>query len=165
MNEAAQQVATLPDELRELADAACNGTLSVAQRDRLEEIMRRDKSSRLAYLAYLDIHAQLTWEGRSGAIAEDGAATDLAAVLALGACASPRSRPANRKRVWQRRRLWWGGMTAVAAVVLLLAAAGLWRAWQPGPEAASEREYAGRRGRSDDARLQDRRRDEDTPLP
>jgi hypothetical protein len=161
MNEAAQQVARMPDELRELADATCNGTLSMAQRDRLEDIVGQDESARLAYLAYLDIHAQLSWEGRSGTIAETGAAADSAAMPAPDASAPAPRKTASRRTTRRRRGFWWTAVTAIAAAVLLVAVTGLRQIWQPAPAP----EYAAVWGRGLNAVWQDSRSEGETPLP
>ena len=119
MNKAASQVAKLPGELRKLADAACNGTLTDGQRARLEKLLARNKTSQLAYLSYLDVHAQLQWEGRCGAAPEQDAvpadkeprATDRCDIedqVALLAAADRRLKLRRRK---------WTAATVTAAVV------------------------------------------------
>jgi ferric-dicitrate binding protein FerR (iron transport regulator) len=51
----------LPIELSQLADAACVGKLSEIQQQRLSHLLRDNETARLAFTAYLNIHAQLLW--------------------------------------------------------------------------------------------------------
>ncbi len=151
MNDVVQNVAKMPDELRDLADAACNGTLSVSQRDRLEDIIRQDEAARLAYLAYLDIHAQLSWEGRSGTVVECGAAADLAAMPVPATGAPFPASTSGQESARGRRVFWWAGATVVAAAVLLVAVTVLQQKWQP----PREPEYVAVWGRGLDTVWQD----------
>ncbi len=54
------------DELRGLVDATLDGTLTPAERDRLEAILRDDPAARAFYVSYADLHASLRWPRRVG---------------------------------------------------------------------------------------------------
>jgi hypothetical protein len=124
MNEAASQVAKLPSELRKLADAACNGTLTDAQRKRLEELLGHSKASQLAYLSYLDIHAQLQWEGRCGAQPERDAIPGDLEQRATSSCEMEHRATllaaADPRDTGGRRRWWVAAVTAAALLVAVL---------------------------------------------
>ncbi len=54
----------IPIELWDLAAVACEGTITVDQRDRLEVLLDESDARRRFYVAYLDLHAQLRWQAR-----------------------------------------------------------------------------------------------------
>lgn len=57
-----------PDqELYELANWACDGTITSQQRDRLEALLREQPAQRPIYLRYVRLHALLGWRYRTGA--------------------------------------------------------------------------------------------------
>ena len=102
------QIAELPDELADLANAACNCTLSAEQQDRLGQLLLDDESAQLAYVSYLNIHAQLHWSYRGGAPATASVPSD-------------REHPTPRASRARRNRVWWAAASAVAAASVAIA--------------------------------------------
>jgi hypothetical protein len=53
-------------ELAMLVEAMCEGTITPAERDRLEFLLENDDKAKLYYVACLDLHAQMRWLMRGG---------------------------------------------------------------------------------------------------
>jgi hypothetical protein len=64
MSEGKPQRPAADGELWSLAEVFVEGTATAAERRRLEERLRGEPLSRLFYVAYLDLHAQLQWRTR-----------------------------------------------------------------------------------------------------
>ena len=56
------------NELSELANRACDGTLSAADLVRLEQLLREDPRNRPQYLRYVHLHALISWRFRTGPV-------------------------------------------------------------------------------------------------
>jgi hypothetical protein len=129
-------------ELRELIDALCADTMSCEQRDRLDTLLRDNPQNQSFYLSYLNVHAQLHWELRSG-LPDPAAPEDLAVDVArdddrsrnremsdLEGTRSPRSLTTSATNDHRSRR-------SLAAAVLVMIAAGtvtalVWKPWDNG---------------------------------
>ena len=70
-------------ELRELVRAVCEESLTAAQRDRLEELLRADEAARMFYLAHVDMNARIQFTFRGNVAAEKP--TPRRAILPAGA--------------------------------------------------------------------------------
>jgi hypothetical protein len=100
------------DALWSLVAAVCDGTITAEEKARLEVMLRDSEAARLFYVAYMDLHGDLLWQGR-----------DRAARL---------PEPSGRPRTVRVR---WYGMAAMAAAVFIgLAAAAFAVLRGPGPE-------------------------------
>ncbi len=102
-----------PEEaLWSLAAAVCDGTITPEETARLESMLCESEAARLFYAAYMDLHADLLWQGR-----------DRTARL---------PEPSGRARTVRVR---WYGLAAMAAAVFIgLAAAAFAVLSGPGPE-------------------------------
>jgi hypothetical protein len=103
-----------PDEaLWSLAAAVCDGTITAEETARLESMLRESEAARLFYVAYMDLHGDLLWQGR-----------DRTATL---------PEPAGGARTFRVR---WYGLAAMAAAVfvgLVVAAFAVLRGTGPAP--------------------------------
>jgi hypothetical protein len=73
MSERRDRLPSADDELWSLVDAHAAGTLTVAERDRLEARLHAEPEARLFYVAYMDVHAHLQWRMRGESVpAVDG---------------------------------------------------------------------------------------------
>jgi len=90
------------EELRALIDAALNGTASPGEAARLNTFLADDEAARAFYVSYVDLHAELAWQLRSG----------LPDVLPMCPPAKPGPAPSR----WGWRRF---GLLGVAAAILL----------------------------------------------
>jgi hypothetical protein len=132
MKQIASGIPKVPGELKRLADAACNGTLTTAQCERLEQLLRGDKASQVAYVSYLDIHAQLLWEGRSGPVIQHHLPAEQPESLApthheCGALPASTRRRSSITAV--RRRVWWAALGVAAAVLIAAVGFGVYQLW------------------------------------
>ena len=117
-----QTRASLPpadDELRSLVEAFIAGEATNDERLRLEARLRSEPPSRVFYVAYLDLHAQLQWRTRGKS---DRAAENAGAQVAGGA-------PPRRR--W---RLFWPSLAAVSSLAVAAAVFFALSLPQRGPE-------------------------------
>ncbi len=63
-----EQLPPADDELWSLVEAMVTGAATAAERDRLEARLRAEAATRLFYVAYLDLHAQLQWRMRGTSV-------------------------------------------------------------------------------------------------
>jgi hypothetical protein len=116
-------------ELHRLLSALLDGALAPEQEERLGELLRRHPQARDAYLAYLDLHADLALRGApdlapkiaGGSGIEDGDRREPPAAPSEAATVAPPA-PILHPRSWtpRRRRFWLAaGVSAVAAGLLL----------------------------------------------
>ncbi|RPH47110.1 MAG: hypothetical protein EHM91_06440, partial [Planctomycetota bacterium] len=127
-----RSVMTPREELRALADAVLEETITAEEMDRLAALLRNDPDAQSYYLAYLDLEAGLHLEMRGGAGAmpatrrrrRAGPRLALAAAAALllaglgYAVLRPESAPALLSRVHQAT--WTGRLTPIAGAALPL---------------------------------------------
>ena len=88
-------------ELRRLVARACDGTLTDSERMALEGMLSASEDAALFYLAYTDIHAELSWAGRGTDDAEPTAAQMEPASVRSEAASQPGSGfelPGHRRR-------------------------------------------------------------------
>lgn len=119
-------------EFLRLVDAYCAGPIDPEGLRRLERALRDDGARRRAFVAYFQLHTELTFSVRAGLAAD--------AVLGRIDPGKEPSRPGSRTRPWswpRPGRLVW---PAALAAGVLIAAAGLLAAgvaaWRAGPDRA-----------------------------
>lgn len=103
------------EDLRALIDAALNGTASPEESAQLARQLAEDESARAFYVSYVDLHAELAWQLRSGLPESD----------ILPMCPPARPAPPVRAR---GARFW---MLGVAAAILVAVFTGLQLAPRP----------------------------------
>jgi len=115
----------VPAETRMLVEKSCNGTLSDPECDRLNSLLRDEPETRAFYLAYLAVHARLSWEYGPRLPAEQvGELTSADIALAREACdVRPAPKPRGRQPSFRR---WVLGGSAIAVAVAAVAVAVSW---------------------------------------
>lgn len=124
------------NELREMAEAYVAGELSVGQKAALENRLRKDEEARLCFLAFLEVHAGLAWEFRSGneALREHPEAHEMVQ-RARNVDAGSRkmaSKDAPVQRLWSGQ---WMPLAAAVAILMVLGLSASWRISTRGPVA------------------------------
>jgi hypothetical protein len=111
-----------PDHgLWSLVEALVDGTATAAERDQLAARLRVEPETRLFYVAYLDLHAQLQWRTRGESVRPD----DTGRPCSAGQGASPEARPDSHHPPQARqrsRRLFRSPYRAAVAAAVALAA-------------------------------------------
>lgn len=64
MSQASSNLKSPDAELARLIDSLCDGTVTHAERNRLQDLLDADPANLRFYVEYLDLHAQLQWEHR-----------------------------------------------------------------------------------------------------
>jgi hypothetical protein len=131
---------SLSPELREkllsLADQLCDGTLSEAEQERLNQLLRESEELRQCFLAHRELHASLSWNGRGSRVPASlfGEAVPATAEKAESSTYVLGQRTAAIGKALPRRGLF---AAAAAALLLLLG----WWMWPAAPVAELTRTF------------------------
>jgi hypothetical protein len=135
----------LPEEIRDLFDAFCDGSIDDEQLKRLEAYILSDEAARLKFVAYFHLHTELRFAARAKRVADS----------VLGTTGEPHRGATVWWRQWTIARPSRGPwmISAAACVLMALAYAAAWR-WpgfvatrpQPVAESAAEPGRAGPAG-------------------
>lgn len=117
-------------EIYELANKACDGTITSQDRDRLESLLREQPAQRPLYLRYVRLHALLSWRYRTGATSgspTEGHLEPADESATFGPSSSGEFSPGSKSRPQSARWLSKSSRWAYAATIFaILATAWFW---------------------------------------
>jgi hypothetical protein len=103
----------LPEEIRDLFDAYCDGSIDDEQLIRLEAYILSDEAARLKFVAYFHLHTELRFAARAKRVADS----------VLGTTGEPHRRTTVWWRPWTIARPSRGPWMISAAACVLMALA------------------------------------------
>ena len=111
------------DELLNLANLWCEGRLSTEQLARMQTLLRSNGENCSAFVRFLQIHGQLSWE--AGSLPSVGSDDELLQVAAIACCSDPDLHMAEVRMVRVKaRRVTLRLPVAVAALLLAMCCGG-----------------------------------------
>jgi hypothetical protein len=112
------------DEILNLANLWCEGRLSTEQLARMQSLLRSKGENCSAFVRFLQIHGQLSWE--AGSLPSVGSDDELLQVAAIACCSDPDLHMAEVRKVRAKARRVTLRLPVAVAALLLAMCCGWW---------------------------------------